>query len=208
MPVELHGQSAEHAGCRDYPYDADDGPRDGAVSDRRADQTRAQSSPPPIPTPLCEIHPETARQLCALPGTATTVRLTTRRGTARMLRARFSPRYTPRHAVRTVPLDGGDASVNRLTIAVLDPISRIPEYKGCAVRVDRACRPAFRTLSPNESFMIVLHAAFPERNAFEFTGTGLTSPALLHPSGWPTGCHRRSGARRWCIFAPATARPR
>ena len=32
----------------------------------------------------------------------------------------------------------GEGSANRLTIAALDPVSRIPEYKACAVRLDRA----------------------------------------------------------------------
>jgi assimilatory nitrate reductase catalytic subunit len=32
---------------------------------------------------------------------------------------------------------GGDESANRLTNPVLDPISRMPEFKVCAVRVDR-----------------------------------------------------------------------
>jgi formate dehydrogenase major subunit len=29
-----------------------------------------------------------------------------------------------------------DSAVNELTIAALDPIAKIPEYKVCAVRVD------------------------------------------------------------------------
>jgi assimilatory nitrate reductase catalytic subunit len=33
---------------------------------------------------------------------------------------------------------GGEGSANQLTIAALDPVSRIPEYKACAVRLDRA----------------------------------------------------------------------
>jgi assimilatory nitrate reductase catalytic subunit len=32
---------------------------------------------------------------------------------------------------------GGAATVNKLTNPALDPISRIPEFKLCAVRIDR-----------------------------------------------------------------------
>ena len=32
----------------------------------------------------------------------------------------------------------GEGNANHLTIAALDPVSRIPEYKACAVRLDRA----------------------------------------------------------------------
>jgi assimilatory nitrate reductase catalytic subunit len=35
---------------------------------------------------------------------------------------------------------GGRRSVNQLTIAAQDPISKIPEYKVCAVRVRKADR--------------------------------------------------------------------
>jgi assimilatory nitrate reductase catalytic subunit len=35
---------------------------------------------------------------------------------------------------------GGKKSVNQLTIAAQDPISKIPEYKVCAVRTKKAAR--------------------------------------------------------------------
>jgi assimilatory nitrate reductase catalytic subunit len=35
----------------------------------------------------------------------------------------------------------GPKSINRLTIAAQDPISKIPEYKVCAVRVRKAAGP-------------------------------------------------------------------
>ena len=84
------------------------------------------------PGPFVEIHPETARTLGI--GAGEDVRLTTRRG-AILARARFS---------RDIRLDtffvpfhwGGEGSANRLTVAALDPISRIPEFKVCAVRLE------------------------------------------------------------------------
>jgi assimilatory nitrate reductase catalytic subunit len=43
-----------------------------------------------------------------------------------------------------------DRAANRCTIRALDPVSRIPEYKTCAVRVRRADRPddAIARLAP------------------------------------------------------------
>jgi len=86
------------------------------------------------PAAFAEIHPDTARQHGVQAGDA--VRLTTRRGSARMA-ARLT-RDIRRDTV-FVPFHwGGEGSANRLTIAALDPVSRIPEYKACAVRLDRA----------------------------------------------------------------------
>lgn len=91
------------------------------------------------PEAFVEIHGETARGLGIAEGNM--VQLVTRRGSA-MLRARL---------VRTARLDtvfvpfhwGGTGSANLLTNAVLDPVSRIPEFKACAVRVERV-PPAFQ----------------------------------------------------------------
>jgi len=86
------------------------------------------------PGAFAEVHPDTARQLGVQAGDS--VRLTTRRGDARMA-VRLS-RDIRRDTV-FVPFHwGGEGSANRLTIAALDPVSRIPEYKACAVRMDRA----------------------------------------------------------------------
>ncbi|MBL6081321.1 molybdopterin oxidoreductase family protein [Belnapia sp. T18] len=87
------------------------------------------------PEAFVEIHGETARGLGIAEGNM--VRLVTRRGAA-ALRARL---------VRTIRLDtvfvpfhwGGLGNANLLTNAVLDPVSRIPEFKTCAVRVE--CMP-------------------------------------------------------------------
>jgi assimilatory nitrate reductase catalytic subunit len=50
-------------------------------------------------------------------------------------------RCEPRIRLDTVFLPfhfGGQAAVNRLTNPALDPISKMPEFKVCAVRLDRA----------------------------------------------------------------------
>jgi assimilatory nitrate reductase catalytic subunit len=38
---------------------------------------------------------------------------------------------------------GGAKSVNRVTIPAQDPISKIPEYKVCAVRIRKAEKPEY-----------------------------------------------------------------
>ena len=84
--------------------------------------------------PVAEIHPVTAAHAGVAEGDA--LLLTTRRGTAT-----FKARLT--RAIREdtvfVPFHwNGEQSANRLTHAALDPISRMPEFKVCAVRVERA----------------------------------------------------------------------
>jgi assimilatory nitrate reductase catalytic subunit len=79
--------------------------------------------------PLAEMHPSTAK-LHRLDDRGRVV-LTTRRGTAT-----FTLRVTPtiREDTVFVPFHwGGEQSINRLTSAALDPTSRMPEFKVCAV---------------------------------------------------------------------------
>jgi assimilatory nitrate reductase catalytic subunit len=101
-------------------------------------QTGTQTSRVPSlvqaePHAFAEIHPQTARGLRIADGE--TVRLVTRRGSATM-RARYSTSirldtvFAPFHWV-------GAASANALTNGALDRVSRIPEFKVCAVRIER-----------------------------------------------------------------------
>jgi assimilatory nitrate reductase catalytic subunit len=80
---------------------------------------------------VAEINPHAATRARIADGALVT--LTTRRGssTARAAHARH-PR---RHRVRAVPL-GRRGSINRLTNPALDPTSRMPEFKVCAVRIE------------------------------------------------------------------------
>jgi assimilatory nitrate reductase catalytic subunit len=85
------------------------------------------------PGPLAELHPQAARRHGVQDGDA--VRLVTRRG-----EATFTARVTPRIREDTVFVPfhwGGGRSANRLTNPALDPTSRMPEFKVCAVRVER-----------------------------------------------------------------------
>jgi len=85
-----------------------------------------------VPEPVAELHPATARLAGVLEGGQ--VRLTTRRGTA-VFKAKLTRGI--REDTIFVPFHwGGDQAINRLTSAALDPISRMPEFKVCAVRAE------------------------------------------------------------------------
>ena len=86
------------------------------------------------PEPLCELHPRLAEQLGVSEGDRVTV--TSRRGSMTL----------PAHVVATIRPDTvfipyhwpGAKAANRLTNRALDPISKMPEFKVAAVRVERA----------------------------------------------------------------------
>jgi assimilatory nitrate reductase catalytic subunit len=85
------------------------------------------------PLPTAQMHPSTARRHGLANGTDVT--LVTRRGSARMsveivTGIREDTVFVPFHW-------GGEGSANRLTNPALDPISRMPEFKVCAVRLER-----------------------------------------------------------------------
>lgn len=90
------------------------------------------------PEAYVEVHPETARGFGIAEGES--VRLTTRRGSI-VLKARMSP--GSRLDTVFVPFHWGEEqSANLLTHAALDPTSRMPEFKVCAVRISREAGPA------------------------------------------------------------------
>ncbi len=86
------------------------------------------------PEPLCEIHPRLAAQVGVESGDHVTV--TSRRGSITV----------PANVVETIRPDTvfipfhwpGDKAANTLTNRALDPISKIPEYKVSAVRLEKA----------------------------------------------------------------------
>ncbi|MBI3493931.1 MAG: molybdopterin oxidoreductase family protein [Acidobacteria bacterium] len=86
------------------------------------------------PEVVAEMHPAAARLANVADGERVT--LTTRRGAAT-----FKAKVTRsiRDDTVFVPFHwGGHQSANRLTQAALDPVSRMPEFKVCAVRAARA----------------------------------------------------------------------
>ncbi|MBV9653685.1 MAG: molybdopterin oxidoreductase family protein [Acetobacteraceae bacterium] len=85
------------------------------------------------PEPFVEIHPHTARMLGLRANDR--VALKTRRGEAE-LTLRLSRDIRP--DTFFVPFHwGGKGSANLLTNTALDPVSRIPEFKVCAVRLEK-----------------------------------------------------------------------
>ena len=85
------------------------------------------------PEPRLEIHPRLAERLNILDGDRVAVE--SRRGEC-TLRAQVV--HTIRPDTVFIPYHwGGDQSANQLTIAAQDPISKIPEYKVCAVRLKK-----------------------------------------------------------------------
>jgi assimilatory nitrate reductase catalytic subunit len=166
-PVE-HRDPAETPN-RDYPYSLTTGRvlvhyQSGAQT-RRVDELNAAE-----PEPFVEMHAETARTLGIAAGDF--VRLTTRRGSA-VLRARLT---------RDIRLDtffvpfhwGGTGSANRLTIAALDPVSRIPEFKVCAVHAERVAPDVHRDALVDEETALAEYrrTAPAELNASPFTREG------------------------------------
>jgi len=94
---------------------------------RRVEQLRSI-----MPNPLAEIHPTVARRYKLASGDSVT--LATRRGTAK-----FTVKVTTdiREDTIFVPFHWSEnQSVNRLTNPALDPTSRMPEFKVCAVRIE------------------------------------------------------------------------
>jgi assimilatory nitrate reductase catalytic subunit len=86
------------------------------------------------PEPPVEIHPKLAARLEIADGDWTTVE--SRRGSCTL---RASVVTTIRPDTVFIPYHwGGRKSANQLTISAQDAISKIPEYKVCAVRVQRA----------------------------------------------------------------------
>ena len=84
------------------------------------------------PSPYVEIHPKTMRRFLLTEGIY--VKIISRRGWAVLM---LKETLDIREDTVFVPFHwGGLQSVNRLTNAALDPISRMPEFKVCAVRIE------------------------------------------------------------------------
>ena len=85
------------------------------------------------PEPLCDIHPYLAEKLNISQGEL--IRVSTRRGNIEL----------PAQIVKTIRPDTifipyhwpGKKAANRITNRALDPISKIPEFKVCACKIDK-----------------------------------------------------------------------
>jgi assimilatory nitrate reductase catalytic subunit len=89
------------------------------------------------PQPLCEMHPILAGKLGIAEGDF--VKVESRRGTVTV---RASVVKTIRPDTVFVPYHWPlDRAANNMTVRAIDPISNIPEYKICAVRVSKVAAP-------------------------------------------------------------------
>ncbi len=101
----------------------------GSMTRRVPELHRAQ------PAAFVEVHPDDARALGLSDGAP--VRLLTRRGRL-VLPASIGGRSVPNRGLVFVPFFDEAALVNLLTLDSFCPISREPDYKKCAVRVEQA----------------------------------------------------------------------
>jgi formate dehydrogenase major subunit len=85
------------------------------------------------PEAFVEISPQDARKLEVEEGSR--VKIDSRRGT---IQARIKISRKAVTGTVFIPFHYAQAAANRLTNAALDPISGIPEYKVCAVKVSKA----------------------------------------------------------------------
>lgn len=85
------------------------------------------------PQPLVEVSPEDARRLTINDGDR--VRVESRRGEV-LARAAVTPRVSEGVIFGSFHFPG-PGNINNLTIAALDPVAKIPEYKVCAARLRR-----------------------------------------------------------------------
>jgi predicted molibdopterin-dependent oxidoreductase YjgC len=84
------------------------------------------------PEVFIQIHPDDAARLQIYPGEE--VKASTRRG-AITAKAWITERVMP--GVVFIPMHFMENAVNRLTSSALDPVTKTPEYKVCAVRLEK-----------------------------------------------------------------------
>jgi assimilatory nitrate reductase catalytic subunit len=136
-PVE-HRDPAELPDAQ-YPYYLSTG-RSRSHYQSGAQTRRVRALVTAEPDAYAELHPELARRVGVGPGDL--VRLHNRRGST-VLRARITEDI--RSDTVFVPFHwAGQATVNALTNPALDPVSRMPEFKACAVAVSAVEEPARR----------------------------------------------------------------
>lgn len=126
------------------------------------------------PRPYVELHPELARRHGV--GDGDPVRLSTPRGST-VLDARLDPGIRP----DTVFVPFHWSGVNVLTSDVLDPTSRMPEFKTCPVAVEKVAHPTPPTTSGNEETAMHSTPRFLQ-GIFPFEGRGVDKPVPVHDS--------------------------
>lgn len=84
------------------------------------------------PVPYVEMHSDDAKELCVRNGEM--VKVTSRRGSI-TLKTKVGVKVVRRSVF--IPFHFREAAANILTINAVDPIAKIPEYKVCAVKVEK-----------------------------------------------------------------------
>ncbi|NHN32053.1 molybdopterin oxidoreductase family protein [Paenibacillus agricola] len=117
---------------KDYPFVLTTGRVGGhylsGVQTRRTEGLNKKA-----PVPIAEIHPWLAGKIGL--GTDSKIRITSRRGSL-VFQVKVTEGIQPRTVF--VPFHWGEElSINRITNDALDPTSRMPEFKICAVRIER-----------------------------------------------------------------------
>lgn len=139
--AKLHGitpRKPAETTDRDYPYILTTG-RLGNHYLSGAQTRRTAALMKKAAVPVAEIHPSAAERIRLRFGDR--VRLTTRRGSL-VFDVKISQEIHP--TTIFVPFHwGGEHSINALTNDALHPISRMPEFKVCAVRIEREDREIF-----------------------------------------------------------------
>ena len=130
----MHHRDAAEPPDDEYPYRLTTG-RSRAHYQSGTQTRRTKALLDAEPEPVVDIHPDLAARLGVTDGSDVSLR--TRRGAARM-RARLSPADPPRHRLRARSTGAGEATINDLTNPALDPTSRMPEFKTCAVALEAA----------------------------------------------------------------------
>jgi assimilatory nitrate reductase catalytic subunit len=132
----VHHRAAAEEPDDEYPYRLTTG-RSRAHYQSGTQTRRTKALLDAEPEPLVEIHPDLAARLGIADGADVVLR--SRRGSAR-LRARFASTIRPDTVFAPFHWSG-DQTVNALTNPALDPTSRMPEFKICAVSVAAAPDP-------------------------------------------------------------------
>jgi predicted molibdopterin-dependent oxidoreductase YjgC len=85
------------------------------------------------PEALAEVNAEDAKAINLIDGRY--INVASRRGS---LKIKASVSHMTDRGVVFIPFHFYEVAVNKLTNCALDPVSKIPEYKVCAVRIEKA----------------------------------------------------------------------
>lgn len=105
--------------------------------------TRASNLTELYPQALMEVHPDDAESMSLSEGEE--VRVSSRRGS---ITIRVTIKQKTKAGVVFIPFFFAEASANILTNNAIDPRAKIPEYKICAVRIEKMNIPAGDTILP------------------------------------------------------------